>query len=173
MSFSPSIKVFLISILWGFLLATFWDLNRVIKKNLNFKKIKNLNFILDIVFSALAVILTLTFFFIFTYGGFRAFVLAGELIGFVIYFCTITKFVFSVLDFLFKHIFKIFEKIFKLFKNLTFKIIKKINEFKIKFAIKKDKKIKKNKKDKKIKKTACFSSINECIIKKLQKYMKD
>lgn len=170
MSFSPPVKIFFVSIFWGFLLGILWDLNRAIKKNIKFKNknVKSLNFVLDVIFSVLAVILTLTFFFMFTYSGFRAFVLIGELIGFILYFCTITKFVFVILNFLVKNIFKIFKNIFEFFKNLTSKLTKIANKIKIKYTAKKNKKI-----GKKNKKTSCFSSMNRCIMKKLQKYTKN
>lgn len=161
MSFSPPVKIFFISIFWGFLLGILWDLNRVIKKSLKIKNKKNINFFLDVVFSVLAAVLTLTFFFVFTYSGFRVFVLIGELIGFILYFCTITKFIFFILNFLIKYILKVFIKIFNFFSILTFKIIKITTKLKIKYTLKKNKK------------TTCFSPKHRCIIKKLKKYMKN
>ena len=115
MSFSPSVITFLISVLFGMFFGLIWNINLVIKKNSLTKPSKNLVIFLDIIFCIIVSILTISFFFKYTYSGFRIFVLIGELIGFAIYFCTIEKFLTIIINFIVKLIFGVYKNIIKEF----------------------------------------------------------
>lgn len=164
MSFSPPLKVFLFSILVGGFFGIIWDINRVLKtKNKN----KRMTFILDISFFIISCISTLIFFYIFTYAGFRGFIVVGEILGFILYICTIEKPIYKALLIIIKFLYKIFSTVFKIIKKFVlfiYKILSKI--FKIIF--KPFKKI-----FKKIKKNTCFYRSNKCIIKKLINFIKN
>ncbi len=145
MSFSPPVQLFFISIIFGAVVGVFWDLNRVLKKNISHKEnYRKITFVLDVCFCVFATIVTMNFFFNFTYSGFRGFVLVGELIGLLIYFCTITKHISFFLRIIIGFVLKIFLTIFSFFGNLVSKII--INITKLLSVIKiKTKKIKRQK----------------------------
>lgn len=115
MSFSPSVITFLISVLFGMIFGLIWNINLVIKKNSLKKPSKNLVIFLDIIFCIIVSILTISFFFKYTYSGFRIFVLIGELIGFTLYFCTIEKILTIIINFTVKLIFSLYRNTIKTF----------------------------------------------------------
>ena len=130
MSFSPSIKTFLISIFFGIIFGLIWNIILIIKKNLHEKPNKTLIIIFDIIFWIIVSVLTIGFFFNYTFSGFRLFILIGELIGFSIYFCTIEKFLSSIINVVVKFILSIYYKIIKKFSikiiNFLIYILEKI-----------------------------------------------
>ena len=118
LALSPPVRIFFISILFGSGFAVLWDIIRIIKKRINFNYKKTV-FILDIIFFAVACVLNLTFFFIFTSGKFRFFVIIGYVVGFILYNLTISVFIFPALQIIINFIFLIFEKIFSLIKLIV------------------------------------------------------
>ena len=142
MSFSPSILVFFFSLLLGMGLGALWDIFRIFR--LGIPSTKTIIFFQDIIYALLATTITLVFFYIFTSGGFRMFVLIGEFLGFVFYYLTIGRLAFKIFKVIFKVIHKIiwiltlpFRKVFKklihIITSLLYKLTKKFkNCFKIK-----------------------------------------
>ncbi len=171
MAFSPPVQLFFISILCGAILGIFWDVTRILKQNAtSYKSV--IVFILDAVFCVTACVLTLVFFFMFTYGGFRGFILAGELIGFVLYYATIEKFIFSVLKVVIEFVANILNIIFKIPNFIADTIVKILKTKMFQFLFKKQS-WKSNKNDnKKIKnkKKSCFFKLYKCIIEKRFKF---
>ncbi len=166
MSISPPTIIFFFSILLGFFWGIFWDINRVLKKLITYKN-KKFVFVLDVVFSIVACILTIFFFYSFTYAGFRLFVLFGAFLGFIIYYCTIQKPVFYALHIFVGFIVKIIFKILKIAEFIGDKI-KLILESLIKnlyIKIKKSKKIK-------INGTNREDQMQKYIMKKIKKFIK-
>lgn len=102
MAFSPPVQLFLLSILWGGALGVLWDIFRILR--LGFGKNKIIVIIEDIVYAILFAVFTLLFFYFFTSGYFRFFVIIGELLGFLLYYMTIGKIVYIVFKFLIKWI---------------------------------------------------------------------
>ena len=171
MAFSPPVQLFLLSILCGVILGIFWDVTRILKQKIKHYK-SVIIFILDAVFCVTACVLTLIFFFLFTYGGFRGFVLIGELIGFMLYYATIERFMFSTLEVVIKLIINVLNIIFKT-PNFIADAIRKILKMKMfKFFL--EKRVKKSNKydNKKVKskKKSCFFRLYKCIIKKRVKF---
>ncbi len=166
MSVSPPTVIFFLSILLGFFLGVFWDINRVLKKLITTKK-KRFVFGLDVIFSVVACILTIIFFYCFTYAGFRFFVLIGAFLGFVIYYCTVQKPVFYVLHIIIGFIVKTIFKILNITKAIGDKL-KIILDFLFRFLLiklKKTKKIKINKTNKNI-------QMEDYVIRKVKKIIK-
>ena len=166
MSVSPPTIIFFLAILLGFFWGIFWDINRVLKKLITSKN-KKFVFVLDVVFSVVACILTITFFYFFTYSGFRLFVLVGALLGFIIYYCTIQKPVFYALHIIIGFIIKIIFKILLFAQKIANKI-KSISEFlkeNLYIKIKKAKKIEINKINEK-------DQIEKYIMKRIEKFIK-
>ena len=167
MGFAPPVQTFFISILFGMAIGVLWDVNRVLKNIFKYKSIfKKIIFILDVVFCVAVCVLTICFFFVFTYSGFRFFVLVGEFIGVILYFCTITKFLYYILKIIIENIIKFFTLIYSLTKKIVNITIKNL-----KFIISVFRKKNKNKKNKK--KITCFYSVNKYIMKKIEKFIKD
>ena len=170
MGFSPPVQTFFISILFGMVIGVLWDIDRVFKDKFKYK-----NIFKKIIFCIAVCILTICFFFVFTYAGFRVFVLFGEFIGVILYFCTITKFFYHILKIIFEVVgwfFLLIYKITKKFVNITVKNIKFIVVF-FNTKIKKNKKNKKNKNNKNKEKTTCFYDVNKYIMKKIEKFIND
>ncbi len=169
MSFSPPVKIFLLSLVFGAFFGVFWDILKIIKKNIKCKNNK-ITFVIDIIFSTIIAIFTLVFFFMFTYSGFRFFVIIGESLGLLLYFNSISNFVLKLIKPLIQCVIKIIIFIIKVMHNITNVIIKIINTI-INIIIKiitpifiKISKI--------FKKITCFYSQDKCIMKKLFKFIK-
>ena len=148
MSFAPSVTTFFLSIFYGAILGVFWIIFKILRKNLS-NLFENLSFILDVSYCIIVSIVTLCFFFFFTYGGFRIFVIIGELLGFILFKISIERPTYIVFDFLIKiiiltakSIFKIIRKIFFIITNFSEKNILKFSNYINKIAT--NKKIKKN-----------------------------
>ena len=175
MSFSPPTIIFFLSILLGSVLGLIWDLNRVLKNNVHKNK-KKFAFFLDILFCITAAVSTICFFYFYTYSGFRFFILIGLLIGFVLFYCTIEKAVYFILNLIFEFIFKILrflKKIIESIADILENIIIKIkNTFYHKIYIKICLKIKKIKNKKKSYKNSSDEYLIKNILKKLNKYIK-
>ena len=97
MAFSPPVVVFFISNIFGVFLAIVWDCFRLIRKRVN-KKARKLLIALDVMFFLFAIVATLIFFFIYTFSGFRIFVIVGEILGAILYYATIGPSVFKFLS---------------------------------------------------------------------------
>ena len=163
MAIAPSVQTFMLSILFGTALGIVWDIIKIIKKNIKSKNNKIFIF-LDFAFFALACVFSITFFFLFTYGGFRIFVLAGEILGFIIYNLLITKFSYIIINLIVGFIIKILYNIFRLIRFIINKIIKFIIIIKLK--------IYNNFKKRKNKKKTCFYKVSKCIIKRASNFIK-
>lgn len=163
MSVSPPTIIFFLSILLGILWGIFWDVNRVLKKLISSKN-KKFIFVLDVIFSIVACVLTIIFFYCFTYAGFRLFILVGAFLGFILYYCTIQKPVFYALHIVVGIIVKIVFKILNIAKAIGDKI-RLILNFISKILYIKIKKIKINKTNKE-------NQIEEYIMRKIKKIIK-
>lgn len=166
MSVSPPTTIFFLSMLLGVCFGIFWDVNRVLKKLIK-SSTKKFVFSLDIIFSVIVCILTITFFYFFTYAGFRLFVLIGALLGFILYYCTIEKPIYYILHIIIGFIIKIIFKILNFAKIIGNKL-KFILEFIVKYFKNKTKNIKINKANK----TNKDKIAEEYIMKKLGKFIK-
>ena len=122
MSFAPSTITFLISVLLGVVFGAVWDCLRIIRKKVG--DLKKLVFVFDLTFFILVSICTICFFFLFTYGGFRAFALIGEFLGFVLFYSIFEKPVFPLIYFIISIMFKVTYFIYKIFK---FSFLKSVN----------------------------------------------
>lgn len=91
---SPPAILFGISLLWGAGLGMLWDLFRIFR--LGFPTGRVSAFVEDVAYAVLAALATLLFFYLFTSGAFRFFVLVGELLGFVVYYFTIGRLVYQI-----------------------------------------------------------------------------
>lgn len=127
MAFSPPSTIFLMSILLGLSFGALWDIFRILRLSIPSGKV--FVFIQDVVYCLIICLSTLIFFYFFTFGGFRFFVLIGEFFGFIIYYFTIGNIVFNIfkviIHFLHKIIWfltwpirKIIAKILCLFKRI-------------------------------------------------------
>ena len=94
MSFSPPVLVFFMSLGLGAVFGVLWDIFRIFRLRLPASKM--FVFLQDIIYFTIICMLTLIFFYFFTFGGFRLFVLIGESLGFLIYYLTISRVVFAV-----------------------------------------------------------------------------
>ncbi len=121
MAFAPPVTVFFISIAFGSIFGIIWDCFRIIRNKINnFKKIV---FCLDIAYFVIISLLTILFFFKFTSGGVRLFVIIGEILGFIIYYISIEKIIFKILNLVLGSILNIFLAIFKFIRNIFLKLI--------------------------------------------------
>lgn len=175
MGFSPPTIIFFFSILLGALVGLIWDINRILKNNVKSNR-KKFMFFLDILFCVVTSILTISFFFIYTYSGFRLFVLIGMLIGFILFYCTIEQPIYFVLNIVFKFIFKIlrfFKKSLEFLADILQKILVKLKNLIYNQIYLKIRKKLKNIKNKRINyKNAEDEYILKNIFKKLNKYIK-
>lgn len=121
MAFAPSAVTFFISVMVGVALGAIWDCFRVVRKKIG--DLKKLVFILDLTYFILVSICTMCFFFFFTYGGFRAFALIGELLGFILFYSTFEKPVFPLIYFFVSIAFKITYFFYKIIKFSFLKFI--------------------------------------------------
>lgn len=120
MSFSPSVLTFFISVALGLILGAIWDCFRIFRKKIG--DLKSLVFILDVLYFIIVSILTISFFFFFTYGGFRAFTIVGELLGFILFYSMFEKSTFPLIYLITSIIFKLIYLIYKFFKFSFMKI---------------------------------------------------
>lgn len=138
MSFSPPSKIFLISILLGLSFGALWDIFRILRLSIPSGKI--FIFIQDVIYCLIICLSTLIFFYFFTFGGFRFFVLIGEFFGFIIYYFTIGHIVFNIfkiiIHFLHKIIWfltwpfrKFMTKILRVFKKILCNFNQKIKKY--------------------------------------------
>ncbi|MEG2395463.1 MAG: spore cortex biosynthesis protein YabQ [Oscillospiraceae bacterium] len=129
---------FLLSLGFGFIAGVFYDIFRIIRLifSKNNKSSKTATIIFDILYIIVAGIATFMFSLTVTNGEIRGYLLAGEGIGFFIYYFTfgifvlnlsnkIVAFVKSFFKKLFRVVFTPFIWIFKRIKNIFTKIIKK------------------------------------------------
>ena len=94
MSFSPPVLVFFMSLGLGVVFGALWDVFRILRLGMPLGRV--FVFLQDIIYFAIICLLTLIFFYFFTFGGFRLFVLLGEFLGFLVYYFTIGRVVFNV-----------------------------------------------------------------------------
>ena len=104
MSFSPSVLIFFMSLGLGAIFGALWDIFRILRLGIPLGRM--FIFLQDIIYFAIICILTLIFFYFFTFGGFRLFVLLGEFLGFLIYYLTIGHVVFAVFKIIIRFIHK-------------------------------------------------------------------
>lgn len=180
MSFSPSVKIFLLSILFGLIFGLFWNVILIIKKNLFKKPSKKLIVVFDLIFCITFSISTVGFFFNYTYSGFRIFVVFGELVGFIFYFYIFEKLLTPIITIIVKSILNIYYKIFKklllriikiltaIFKKIFSNIFKKINicRYKVNMVL-----FKKDNNNKIIKKSDRLNELKNNIWKIIIKYL--
>ena len=123
MSFSPSVVVFFMSLGLGAIFGALWDIFRILRLGIPLGRM--FIFLQDIIYFAIICILTLIFFYFFTFGGFRLFVLLGEFLGFLIYLTwPIRKLVLKI-----SHMFQKFLQRFKRKIKKYFQIKKKFLHF--------------------------------------------
>ena len=142
MSFAPSVSIFFLSVLFGAIFEVLWVAFKIIRTELN-NSLKNLTFILDVIYFVLISIFTICFFFFFTSGGFRIFVIIGEILGFILLKTSIEKQLNFILSFfikivisLSKFIFKFIRKIFLKITNISEKNLVKTSKFTKEFVTK-------------------------------------
>lgn len=137
MAFSPPATIFLMSIILGMSFGALWDIFRILRLSIPSGKI--FIFMQDVVYSLIICLATLIFFYFFTFGGFRFFVLIGEFFGFIIYYFTIGHIIFNVfkiiIHFLHKLIWiltwplrKFLTKMLYFFKKLLYNFNQKIKK---------------------------------------------
>lgn len=137
MSFAPSTWVFFIAILFGAVFGVLWDCCRIVRREFGGSRIV---FISDICYFILVSLFTVVFFFIFTAGGFRFFVIIGELLGFILYYCSIERPFFLLLDFVLSKLLKLIHSIYSFLKK-CFKKTTNVSERNIITFSKKSKKM--------------------------------
>lgn len=155
LALAPPVYIFFVSILFGMGFAALWDLVRIVKQKIKTNARKAV-FVLDIIFFVVACTLNLVFFFIFTSGEFRVFILIGYLLGFVFYHVTICHIVYRILQFIIDFIFLVSKK--------TLDVVKVIVHFFEKWLTLVLKNIRKNKKK------SCFYRFNKYIMGKVSKF---
>lgn len=140
-------KIFALSLGFGFLIGIFYDVLRLFR--LLCSDSKKVFFVFDLVYTVAAAVATFLFLLTVTGGSVRAYVLLGELLGFLIYFVTLgtllSTFFERIVAFLKRSFSKIatgskhlFHRIFAPFRRLFLKKAKKA-EKKAQFSIKKSK----------------------------------
>lgn len=121
MSFAPSVSTFFMSVLFGAFFEVIWIAFNIIRVELS-NSLKNLNFILDVIYFVIVSVFTICFFFFFTSGGFRVFVIIGEILGFILLKTSIEKQLKFILSFFIKIVISLSKFIFKFIKNIFLKI---------------------------------------------------
>ena len=119
--------VFLLSCCFGVILGALYDLFRIFRLAIPCNKF--IIFIQDIIFWVICTALTFAFMLITSSGQIRGFIIFGELLGAVIYYCTIgilvmksSKFIIRIVKIVIKFIFKLlifpFRQIWKLIRPI-------------------------------------------------------
>ena len=96
------VQIFLASSVFGVLLGLVYTIFWILKRTISASKIQD--FMYDFVYLVVCAFLTFTFIFTFNYGEIRLYILAGELLGFIVYYITVgslmIKIISAILSFL-------------------------------------------------------------------------
>lgn len=139
---------FVSSIASGLLIGLLYDLSKTIRHIFGFKNI------CDICFWCLAIFLVAKIWYEYQNGELRAFMLTGALLGAVLYFFVLEKYIFSVLLFIIEKICRFFKLIFKILLTPLKFLCKIFNIYVTKARTKFQVKVK----DENYEKKACFKS---------------
>ncbi len=144
MGVAPEAEQFLIAVCFGGILGVGWDLFRILR--LAGFASRALVFAEDLLYMLLVTLVTLLFFYWFTSGDFRVYVLIGEFLGWVLYYCTLGRLVYSVsrviiawirrllgwifwpFRFLFRHVYQWMRHVFGKIRSFFKKIWKKVKK---------------------------------------------
>lgn len=132
-------KIFLLSLGFGFFIGILYDVVRLFRILLGNGKKSFL--VLDVFYMLFASTLTFLFLLTQTGGSVRAYVLLGELLGFLIYFVTLGTLIAAVFDRLTAFLFRFFEKLFSGCKRFFHTMFSPLRRFFLKNAEKTCKKV--------------------------------
>ncbi len=117
------IQIFWYACILGIIMGIIYDVFRIIRLLINWKDWQI--FIQDIVYFFIVGVFTFLFTLAYNKGDVRAYLIAGEIIGWILYYITIGEIVYHFSEAIARFIKKILSKFIKIIRNLVIKIVNK------------------------------------------------